>query len=550
MIDYSHLNENELKQLMAECYISTKLFGQVFFPDKFFLPFSPKIHDKMFEIIENPTITKACIIAPRGCGKTTIMDELCPAKDILYQDSKFMTIITNSSTEAVGHGENLKAELESNELVQKLFGKIASGKWAEKRWITNSGTMVLPRGKGQQVRGIKHLDYRPSRIYVDDLEDGEIVRSPDRMADLKSWFFADVMKSVDRHRKRDVIWQGQEITVPNYKVIVTGTLLSHNSLLAQLEQASDWHSIRLELCNKYYQSNWPELVTDEEIMEEVESHKEKEIMDVFLREYRGLAIDDETRKFAEKFVVYYNKGARLGDGVPVPNEDNTEELNKYLAARTSDHELYKNHNLVSFVLIDPAREDKASSNDTAIVGASFDLLKSLLLVRRLEYGKFTPDDYLDISMNMIRDIRAIILGVEVTGAGKPLEYMFKERMLKEHLMIHFEPLKTGNRSKADRAGALLAWFRKYLIWFNSECCVPLVEDLMQFPVPQDWDKIDALAYAPDILMSSEFYARQTSLMISNPLTMRRWEQAKMDEVMNQKSQLEEVDLSIRKQWEL
>ena len=73
-----------------------------------------------------------------------------------------------------------------------------SNTFSQDQWITETGTMVMPRGSGQQIRGLLFGNFRPDLIFGDDIEDSESVKSEEQRRKLKEWFFADVMNSVDR----------------------------------------------------------------------------------------------------------------------------------------------------------------------------------------------------------------------------------------------------------------------------------------------------------------------------------------------------------------
>ena len=77
-------NDPEIREILKRCYMSTKTASKVFFPERFWLPFS-KLHDEIFKILDDDFIQKAVIAAPRGFGKTTIDTVAYPAKKIVFQ---------------------------------------------------------------------------------------------------------------------------------------------------------------------------------------------------------------------------------------------------------------------------------------------------------------------------------------------------------------------------------------------------------------------------------------------------------------------------------
>lgn len=214
------MEKESLKDALAVCCYSTKATCKVLFPERFSLSFS-SLHDEIFEILDDDSIQLAAIAAPRGFGKTSIVNLAYPAKKILFQEKKFIVQISSTATKAVMDSENLKRELTQNPFVTELFGNIKSDSFSKESWITSTGTMVLPRGAGQQVRGILYNRFRPDLIIGDDLENPEEVDNDELRLKMKRWFFADVLNCVNRAES-------------NWKIVVIGTILHEDSLLANL----------------------------------------------------------------------------------------------------------------------------------------------------------------------------------------------------------------------------------------------------------------------------------------------------------------------------
>ena len=178
--------QTEIPGVMERCYGSTKTSAKVMFPERFDLPFS-KLHDEIFKVLDDDSINRVVIAAPRGFGKTSLCTIAHPAKRILFGEKRFIVPISATATNAVTQGENLKRELLYNPMVKELFGPLKSEAFSRDQWITSSGTMVMPRGAGQQVRGNLFNMYRPDLIIADDLENSESVMSAEQREKLKAW---------------------------------------------------------------------------------------------------------------------------------------------------------------------------------------------------------------------------------------------------------------------------------------------------------------------------------------------------------------------------
>jgi hypothetical protein len=212
--------DQALQDVLVSCYRSTRMSCKALFAERFNLPFS-SLHEQIFTILDDDSIQLAAIAAPRGFGKTSIVNLAYPAKKILFKEKHFIVPISCTATQAVMQSENLKRELLQNPAIVELFGSLKSDTFSKECWITQTGIMILPRGAGQQVRGILHMHYRPDLIICDDLENSESVMNDELRQKLKEWFFADVCNSVNRSKK-------------DWKIIVIGTILHEDSLLANL----------------------------------------------------------------------------------------------------------------------------------------------------------------------------------------------------------------------------------------------------------------------------------------------------------------------------
>lgn len=283
----------ELTDVLARCYLSTEMSNKTLFPDRFSLPYTD-LHRQIFKILDDDSIQQAAIIAPRGFGKTSNCTIGYPAKNILFRQRKFIVPVSATATSAVLQAENLKRELTNNREVKALFGDLTTKQFARDQWVTSTGTMVMPRGAGQQIRGILYDRFRPDLIVVDDLEDSEAVCSDEQRKKLKEWFFADLCNSIDRSRK-------------DWKIVVIGTILHEDSLLVSLVNDPSWHSIKLSICDDEYNSNWPDFLSTEQVKKLAADYEHRGLLDVFFREYMGVPISFKDAVFRKEYFKYYEE---------------------------------------------------------------------------------------------------------------------------------------------------------------------------------------------------------------------------------------------------
>ena len=182
--------DEELKQILAACSVSTEMTAKTFFPERFYVPFAKNIHGKIFDLIDGPA-NKVAIAAPRGWGKTSIVGLALMARYILFRHTGFICYINKSHDAASLQTENLRRELVTNRMIKNFFGsfKVNTSSadfeevFSKKAWVAYN-TLVWPRGAGQQVRGVLFKNDRPGLIIIDDLEDPQKVQNDEIR---KSW---------------------------------------------------------------------------------------------------------------------------------------------------------------------------------------------------------------------------------------------------------------------------------------------------------------------------------------------------------------------------
>ena len=246
-----------LEDLLVECCRSTKTLAKVLMPERFSSPFSSYLHDPIFDLIDSDA-PRVAIAAPRGSGKTSISIAKA-AQSILFHKRRFIAWVSTSHDVATMQTENLKREMTTCPEIKKIFGAVKTRgvseldeSFSKKSWVGFDNTLVLPRGCGQQVRGVLFGSSRPDLIIVDDLEHPEEIKNDDLRIARKTWFWADLMKCTSRFDK-------------TWKVIYIDTLKHEDSLLQDLLDSKDWETCRLEVCDDNLEPLAPEIMSKEEI---------------------------------------------------------------------------------------------------------------------------------------------------------------------------------------------------------------------------------------------------------------------------------------------
>ena len=460
------LTKDEVNDMLVECYRSTRVCAKVLFPERFYAPFS-SLHDQIFEAIDSGA-PKVAIAAPRGIGKTSIVGLALAGKAVLFRDRHVLPYISKSHDNSCLQTENLKRELLTNKLVRVLFGSIKTKDaeldemFSKKAWVANNHTLVMPRGSGQQIRGLLYINYRPDMLVIDDLEDPETIDNEEQRTKRKNWFHADVEKCVSRVDKK-------------WRMIYIDTLKHEDSLLQDLLDSSEWESLRLEICDDDLNPTAPEFFSKEDVMKEYNYHKEHGMLDIFYREFRNIPVAKEDASFRQENFRYYEEA-----------------------------ELQKKKGIENFLIVDPAKTKKMKSAHSAIICAGIDLAGRAIYIRDVFAGMVYPDELYTEMFGMASRWNVHVVGIEVTSLHAFITQPLKNEMSKRGQFFEIIELNASGH-KEDRVKWLVPYYRSGYIFHNPTCCTALEAQLLSFPRPKRWDIIDCAAYIVKMLDEGERY---------------------------------------------
>ncbi len=493
------------REIALQCFASTEVCCKTLFPKRFEYPFS-KAHKQVFAALDDPSIKRLCIAAWRGFGKSSILQLGYPAKRILSRNVKFIVPTSCTSTQALRQSENLKRELTSNPAILDIFGSMKSTDlFSQEMWMANNphrncaGTLVFPRGMGQQVRGIIHEDSRPDLIIVDDLEDKESVLSEEQRFKRKDYFFTDLLGSVD-------------LSNPDTRILYIGTVMHEDSLLKNLLDDPGWTSMRFEICDDDLVSNWPERHTNDDIRFIYEAYERQGLLDQFYMEYRNLTSSGQMKPFTEDCFKYFDTVSP---------------------------------NAFHVVLVDPAKTTNQDSCDTAIVGVGIDTITSRIFVEDIIADRFHPDQMYAAACDMARRIGARYIGVEETGLNEFVSWPFRNYITMNKAHLQYVPLKarrgpsqyvpTGSKANGKDArisASLVPMYRQGLIYHKKEHpqTKRLESQLLGFPRIGEKDIIDALSYVSWFMSMGEQYMMGAEEVVENNLAMLQQEDKALAEM--------------------
>ncbi len=157
---------------------------------------------RMLYGLANRRGTKIAIAAPRGCAKSTIVSLEYVIYCICYKLENFIVIISSTADQARGFLNDIKQELETNEHLTKDFPDICEigvkpgpPRWTQHEIVTRNKVKVIALGVGQQIRGRRNREFRPSLVILDDIETNEGLQNMENFNKLEDWLTKAVLKS-------------------------------------------------------------------------------------------------------------------------------------------------------------------------------------------------------------------------------------------------------------------------------------------------------------------------------------------------------------------
>ena len=454
------LSDPTWRQLLSVSQQSTQVFSTTFLSETFDRPFSPGAKE-IFQAIDSGH-QKVLILAHRGLGKTSIASRAVPAKNIVFKESKFTVLVSATASSAEMNAMNLQSEFVNNTMIKTVFGDLKSAEMWSKQGFMAGDTYVLPRGSGQQIRGLNFMGRRPDRIIVDDLETAEGVDSEDQRAKLKQWFFADVMNSVDRGRD-------------DWQIIVIGTLLHESSLLSELRKDPSWLVVEVSICDENFNSNYPEFMSTEKVKALYAEYRANGQADVFAREYQNIPVSKEDAVFRQEYFRDYEPSTLLDI-----------------------------HDITFITICDPAKTVKLHSADSAVVTVGVDLEKHKIFFHDCVAGKMYPDELYDIMFEAVLSHGSRILGVEVTSLNEFITQPIRNEQMKRGVFCEFLELK-ARAKKEERIAQLAPFYRQGYVYHNPRVSQKLETQLLAFPKSALVDVSDAFAYIIEIMELDDKY---------------------------------------------
>ncbi len=184
---------------------------------------------------------RIAVAAPRGEGKSTLVSLALVLWAALTGRKHFILLLSDTADQAAVLLAAVRAELEANPRLSADFPEaVRPGPvWRADTLVTAAGVRIQALGSGQKVRGLRHGPHRPDLVIGDDLENDAHVQTVEQRRALSRWW------------RRAVRYAGP--ANGSHDIVVIGTLLHYDSLLANLRASPHWAGETFRAI-----ANWPD----------------------------------------------------------------------------------------------------------------------------------------------------------------------------------------------------------------------------------------------------------------------------------------------------
>jgi hypothetical protein len=405
-----------------------ELIWGMFYCPHYFPRESPEFHVDILQ--EAKDHKKLAANAPRGSAKSVLLGFLKPTHGICHKKYRFIIIVQNTYAKSAASLNNIKSEFKENKnIINDYQVKLVKDAEGDTIFRHPDGftTRVLCKGADQlgSIRGERFGAYRPDLILIDDLEDDEMVRNPERRQELEKQF-NEVIK-----------YAGDTET----QTVVIGTILHDDSLMAKLVSKDQYKDFRKLFFKARFEwkgsvhSIWPEKWTVEDL-----NKMENEDPVGFAKEMQGDpssgSLETIRREDFRYWTIENNKAVLF-------NEDN------------SVHSMWDLKDCKAAIANDLAWEEKQSSDFAASVPGLLTPANDLLIDYYIEKKGLRPDELEEIMFNSSAKYeqltgKRVPVGFEKAKLEKVMKWFLQEAQKRRNKWLWLKDVNWGTKDKIER----------------------------------------------------------------------------------------------------
>lgn len=462
------MDEKAKKDILLRLKNDMMMFGKVCIPNMFSAK-SPDFHYDLTKHIGNLENKQINIVAPRGHAKSSIVGGILPMHHLFFgEGKKLIVLVSRTQDHAVKLLGLIKDTLDYSEQCREMFGywgQHSAKSWAKAEVELKDGSMIICKGTGQQLRGIKIGNQRPSLIIVDDPEDENNTKTSEAMEGNLRWLLQSAVPSLDPRKGR---------------IIIVGTPQHQRCLVETLKDMKGWLNLTYKPDFDKGFALWEDWWSIKKLKEKKSELESINRLSVFYREYMCEIVGDEDQLFRLEDLRYYSGKVEF-------DSENNAFLN-IIEPKS------KKVPINIFTGVDPASSTKQTADFSVIFNIGIDPEGNRYVLPYYR-NRATPLNLAEAIVDNFKKFKSEKTRIESVGYQEMLrEYVIK-RSEEEKIFIPGLNIKENPRtSKSRRLESLQPIFSRGKVHITVEM-QELKNELSLFPRGKHDDLLDGFFYA-------------------------------------------------------
>ena len=436
---------------------------------------TPDFHKEIWELVTS-NAKQIAIAAPRYHAKSTAVTHAYTLASVLFRESRYVLIVSDTVTQAVQFLGDIKKELLDNDDLRSLFSVSSFPKDTEDDLIVEMEDghtfRIQAKGSEQKLRGLKWANLRPDLVIGDDMENDEIVMNKDRRMKFKRWFYGALIPCISSTGKIRIVGTILHLDSLLENLMPSSLLSSHRGVKSLIKEdlkeyslnKLPWKSIKYRAHTDDFKILlWPEMKTAEEFRLQKDDYVRQGLADVYSQEMLNIPLDI-TDTFFKK-----------ADFAPMNVED-------------------KKKHLIYYATCDLAVSQSQRADYSAFTVGGMDDEGRLYGIHVVK-ERMDALEIVDTILMIQKIYKPVLFGFEQGTIQKAIGPHLNVEMLKRGEFVNIVLLKPSG-DKLTRARSIQARMRSGACKFDkdAEWYQNFEDELLRFPRDKHDDQVDAWAY--------------------------------------------------------
>ena len=462
------MEAREHREVLQKLKHDMMLFGKVCIPNMFSAK-SPDFHYDLSKNVMNPDNRQINIIAPRGHAKSSIVGGILPMHHLMFGEGKKLVVLCSRTQDhAVKLLGLIKDTLDYSDQCRQLFGywgQHSAKSWAKTEIELKDGSMVICKGTGQQLRGIKIGNQRPTLIIVDDPEDENNTKTAEAMESNLRWLLQSAVPSLDPRKGR---------------LIIIGTPQHERCMVETIKDMKGWLNLEYKPDIDNGKALWEDWWSIKKLLEKKAELESINRLSVFYREYMCEIVGDEDQLFKADDFRYYKGDVYLNS-------------QKEAFIKMTEPEV-KEIPINIFTGVDPASSTKQTADYSVIFNIGVDKEGNRYVLPYYR-KRATPLNLAEAIVDNFKKFHSQKTRIESVGYQEMLREYVVKRCEQEKLFIPGLNVRENPRnSKSRRLESLQPIFARGMVYMDRNM-QDLINELLLFPRGKHDDLLDGFYYA-------------------------------------------------------